>query len=123
MNCIASDTGWEEHWGGHGGGPNEMDSCRQCLQSHGDCRFNCTVGQFRCSAQFNPAQPPVAPGQVQPPLPAPTPYTGDLRPDQRSAQDSAMLRCMQYSQGQYGNCAPTGCKTENQTVRQGMCRK
>jgi len=100
-----------------------MDSCRQCLQSHGDCRFNCTVGQFRCSAQFNPAQPPVAPGQVQPPLPAPTPYTGDLRPDQRSAQDSAMLRCMQYSQGQYGNCAPTGCKTENQTVRQGMCRK
>ena len=104
MSCTAQDMGWEEHWGGHGGGPSEMDACRDCLSSHGSCRYSCSVQQFRCTSQFNAAPAPVNPGQPQPPLPAPQTFTGDLRPDQYSAQDSAILRCMQATQGQIGNC-------------------
>ena len=118
MNCVAQDMGWEEHWGGHGGGPSELRACQECLQVHGDCRFNCSVDQFRCTAQFNPA--PVPAGQ---PLPATSTYTGDLRPDQGSAQDSAVLRCMQSTQGWQGNCAVTNCNRESQVVRSGRCRK
>ncbi|MCX5784474.1 MAG: hypothetical protein NTX59_02165 [Elusimicrobia bacterium] len=118
MNCVASDMGWEEHWGGHGGGPSELRACQECLQVHGDCRFSCSVEQFRCTAQFNPA--PVAAGQPQP---APSTYTGDLRPDQGSAQDSAVLRCMQSTQGLQGNCSVTNCNRESQVVRSGRCRK
>ena len=123
MSCVATDTGWEEHWGGHGGGPSEMDACRECLNVHGSCRFTCSVQQFRCASQFNAAPAPVTPGQPQPPLPAPQTFNGDLRPDQGSAQDSAVLRCMQATQGQIGNCYVTGCKNEPQVVRRGTCRK
>ncbi|HAH32283.1 MAG TPA: hypothetical protein DCL44_08220 [Elusimicrobia bacterium] len=123
MNCMAQDTGWEEHWGGHGGGPSELRACQECLREHGDCRYNCSVEQFRCTARFNPVQAPVPPGQPQPPLPAPSTYAGDLRPDQGSAQDSAVLRCMQYTQGQPGNCAIADCNRESQVVRSGRCRK
>jgi hypothetical protein len=123
MSCNATDTGWEEHWGGHGNGPSEIDACRDCLNQHGSCRFSCSVQQFRCTAQFNPAIPPVTPGQPQPPVPAPSTFTGDLRPDQGSAQDSATLRCMQATQGQQGYCAVTGCNNEPQVVRRGTCRK
>lgn len=123
VNCTAQDLGWEEHWGGHGGGPSELRACQECLQSHGDCRFNCSVEQFRCTAQFNPAVPAVVPGQPQPSLPAPSTFTGDLRQDQGSAQDSATLRCMQATQGQQGYCSVTGCNRENQVVRSGRCRK
>jgi len=123
VNCVAQDLGWEEHWGGHGGGPSEIRACQECLQSHGDCRFNCSVENFRCTAQFNPTPAPATPGQPQPPLPAPVTYDGDLRPDQGSAQDSAMLRCLQYTQGQLGNCSVANCNRESQVVRSGRCRK
>jgi hypothetical protein len=117
LNCVASDEGWEEHWGGHGGGPSEIRACRECLAVHGGCRFSCSTEQFRCTAQFIPA---AAPGQPQP---APSTYPGDPRPDQGSAQDSATLRCMQSTQGQQGYCTIQNCARENQVAYSGRCRK
>ena len=99
-----------------------MDACRDCLSSHGSCRYSCSVQQFRCTSQFNAAPAPVNPGQPQPPLPALQTFTGDLRPDQYSAQDSAILRCMQATQGQIGNCYATGCN-EPQVVRRAPAGK
>ncbi|PJA12676.1 MAG: hypothetical protein COX65_08255 [Elusimicrobia bacterium CG_4_10_14_0_2_um_filter_56_8] len=123
MTCRATDNGWEEHWGGHGFGPDERDTCRACLSAHGSCRYNCTVPYFRCTAKFFPVQPPAAPGQVQPPAPAPLNYTGDLRPDEWAARDSAMLQCYQSTQGMQGNCAAATCDRQEQTVKRGDCRK
>jgi len=100
-----------------------MDACSDCLNAHGECRYSCSVQQFRCTAQFNQAPGTVTPGQPQPPLTAPLTFTGDLRPDQWSARDSAILRCMQSTQGQSGNCYATGCSNEPQVVRRGTCRK
>ncbi|MBI4801337.1 MAG: hypothetical protein HY796_02325 [Elusimicrobia bacterium] len=123
LNCVAQDTGWEEHWGGHGGGPSELRACQECLQEHGGCRYNCSVEQFRCTARFNPAPAPVTPGQPQPTSPASFTYTGDLRPDMGSARDSATLRCMQSTQGQQGYCSVDNCNRESQVVRSGRCSK
>lgn len=195
MTCRASDSGWEEHWGGHGGGSNEMDACRDCLAKHGSCRFDCTVEMVRCDARFNPynqPQPPApyppapyppapyppapyppapyppapyppAPYPPQPWNPAPpqpwnpghggypppppghwTPgyppvphhppyhkdivksgpglYSGDLRPDQRSAEDSAIRNCTQANYGVPGYCSINTCSRQPQSVKSGRCR-
>ncbi len=117
VNCVASDMGWEEHWGGHGAGPSEIRACQQCLSIHGDCRYNCSMDQFRCTAQFTPA---AQPGQPQAPS---STYPGDLRQDEGSARDSATLRCMQSTQGQQGYCSIQACNRESQVVNSGRCRK
>jgi len=114
MNCVAMDQGYEEHWGGHGGGPDYMRSCQECLSIHGKCRYTCSVQQFVCTAQFNPAQ------TTGNPLPT---FTGDLRDDEGSARDSASLHCMQSVQGQAGYCSVTGCNRQEQDVRSGTCWK
>ncbi|MCG2725464.1 MAG: hypothetical protein L6420_04255 [Elusimicrobia bacterium] len=120
-SCIARDTGWEEHWGGHGGGPSELDACRECLSEHGSCRYTCSMQQFRCTAQFNPA--PVDPNQPLPNTGTYGAYTGDLRPDEGSARDSAILRCMQFTQYKPGYCLVTTCNQESQIVKSGTCRR
>lgn len=190
MTCRAYDTGWEEHWGGHGGGPNEVDACRSCFAKHGSCRFDCTVEMFRCEARFNPynqPQPPQPgyppanpypnpnpgynpyppanpypnpypgynpyppanpypnPGYnpypgYQPPPPPPghwTPrppshpyykagpglYSGDLRPDRISAEDSAIRNCTQANYGVPGYCTVSTCSRQPQSVKSGKCRR
>lgn len=117
VNCVASDSGWEEHWGGHGGGPSEMRACRECLSEHGNCRYSCSTEQFRCVAQFTPA---AQPGQPQGPV---STYPGDTRQDEGSARDSATLRCMQSTQGQQGYCSIQTCDRATQVVSSGRCRK
>jgi hypothetical protein len=188
MTCRASDTGWEEHWGGHGGGSNEMDACRDCLAKHGSCRFDCTVDMVRCDARFTPYNQPPAPYPPAPYPPAPYPpapyppapyppapyppapyppqpwnpghggypppppghwtpghpgyppvphhpphhkdmvksgpglYSGDLRPDQRSAEDSAIRNCNQANYGVPGYCSINTCNRQPQSVKNGRCR-
>ncbi len=193
MECRAYDKGWEEHWGGHGGGPNEFDACRACFAKHGECRFDCTVDMFRCEARFNaynqppqPGYPPVHPypnpgqpgynpyppgynpnpgypgynpyppanphpnpghpgynphpGYPPPPPPpghwTPNPpghnpyhkagpglYSGDLRPDRRSAEDSAVRNCTQANYGVPGYCTVSSCTPQRESVKSGRCRK
>ncbi|MCM2266277.1 MAG: hypothetical protein NDI60_00730 [Elusimicrobiales bacterium] len=197
MTCRASDYGWEEHWGGHGGGPNEWDACRECLSKHGSCRFDCSVDMVRCEARFNPYNQPQPPYPPQPYPPAPYPpapyppapyppapyppqppqpwnpghpvypppqpwnpghpghpqfpppnpypgyppvnpghpphhkdvvkagpglYSGDLRPDQRSAEDSAIRNCTQANYGIPGYCSISTCNRQAQSVKSGRCR-
>lgn len=183
MECRAYDKGWEEHWGGHGGGPNEIDACRACFAKHGDCRYDCTVDMYRCEARFNPyntqPQPPQPgynpypnPGQPgynpyppgynpyppgynpyppanpypnpgyhpYPPPPPPghwTPkppshpyhkagpglYSGELRPDRYSAEDSAIRNCTQANYGVPGYCTISTCTPQKQSVKSGRCRR
>jgi hypothetical protein len=43
-NCIATDRGWEEHFGGH-------RSCQECNARHGNCIEECRYSEFVCVAQ------------------------------------------------------------------------
>jgi hypothetical protein len=45
MICTATDTGWEEHWGGHA-------SCHECLRAHNNCNETCeaTYDDYSCTS-------------------------------------------------------------------------
>ncbi len=39
LKCVATDDGWEEHWGGHA-------TCSECLEEHGECTMRCYENDF-----------------------------------------------------------------------------
>ncbi|MBI4655918.1 MAG: hypothetical protein HY746_04120 [Elusimicrobia bacterium] len=146
--CKGYDTGWEEHWGGHGGSSSEMEACSDCLREHGSCRFECSIQMQKCDSQFVNTNPGTNPGinnpqpynpypsnpgypNYQPSFPT-TPaygsgmtYQGEPRMDYRSAEESAMVRCMQsnWSQCSAGYCALRGCTQQPQVIKSGRCKK
>ncbi|MGC9071008.1 MAG: hypothetical protein ACP5IO_06865, partial [Elusimicrobiales bacterium] len=69
--CKAFDTGWEEHWGGHGGSPSEVEACEECLRYHGSCRYQCSVQMTRCESEFRQTSQPYYPYPPQPYQPQP----------------------------------------------------
>jgi hypothetical protein len=44
VTCTASDSGWEEHFGGH-------RDCDLCLSRHGNCTETCSVQQYNCRVE------------------------------------------------------------------------
>ena len=100
ISCSASDTGWEEHWSGHG-------SCGSCLQDHGSCVEKCYESREVCEVQG-------------------TDYSGRTMtfsargPDRYSAESEARRQC-EWNRDMR-SCAVTTCRSDNLLVSSRSCR-
>ncbi|HEY8271253.1 MAG TPA: hypothetical protein VIG33_10230 [Pseudobdellovibrionaceae bacterium] len=99
VQCSATDSGWEEHWGGHG-------SCGECLQIHGNCTETCSRSYNVCQAE----------GIDQSGRRFTTEGRGEIR---YQAEDDAMRACYYY---RYQNCRIVSCNQNNETVSRRSCR-
>lgn len=98
IQCVASDRGWEEHWGGHSG-------CGECLRVHGECTETCSRSYYVCQAE----------GTDQ----GGRRYTSEGRAESRyQAEDDAIRACYYY---RYQNCRVTNCNQNSETVSRRDC--
>ncbi|MBI4348242.1 MAG: hypothetical protein HY553_15480 [Elusimicrobia bacterium] len=115
-SCNASDRGWEEHWGGHGGyGFTPSQACGQCKKPHGphgECSYRCTVEMTQCKAVF-----------VRQDGTTGTSYEGRRASDRYDAEDSAMSRCRDdnWYNRDGGRCRVDGCQQVDETTDSGRC--
>src|SRR5207253_828198 len=93
VQCTSTDTGWEEHWGGHA-------SCEECLRKHGSCVETCSSTYYVCQTQGTDQS-----GRT---------FTNEGRGDTRyEAEDEAMRACYYY---RYQGCRVTNCNQNSETV-------
>lgn len=112
-DCRAYDDGWEEHWGGHGGGSDYARSCRECLGRHGGCTYRCSIAMHRCNAEWRAED-----GTSRT-------YEGRPRRDRYEAEDDAVGVCRDanWNNRSQGSCRATTCSSVDEVVDRGRCRK
>lgn len=98
VTCSASDSGWEEHWGGHG-------SCSSCLAKHGNCTERCTQSEYECTAEGELRE-----GQVE--------TVSAYDRDEYYARDRALERCYR---SRLRGCRVTGCTSQAVEVSSRTC--
>lgn len=100
VTCTVTDSGWEEHWGGH-------RSCGSCLQEHSRCVEKCSEKMEVCEARG-------------------TTYNGSTRifrgagPDRWSAETAARRNC-EFNRNMR-HCSVISCRSESRTVSNRSCR-
>lgn len=98
VSCIATDNGWEEHWGGHG-------SCQECKAKHGRCTETCSRENYSCKAEGVNYQG----------------FTESFEAygsDEYDTRNEALDRC--YLRGAT-NCHYVGCSSESEVVSRRTC--
>ena len=100
ISCTYTDTGWEEHWGGH-------RSCQECLSKHDNCNETCSADYYVCKAQG-------------------TDYRGyvmnlETRADSRYDAERQVMDLCQYNY-RYANCHVTTCDSHSDTVSRRSCK-
>ncbi len=101
VSCRASDSGWEEHWGGH-------SDCGACLDKHGSCVEVCSATMYACDAQGIDRN-----GNSKV-------VSGKSQSDRRSAMNEALDEC--EFQG-LTECRTENCRSNNEVVSRRTCRE
>jgi hypothetical protein len=101
LSCRASDTGWEEHWGGH-------RDCDECLEHHGSCVEVCTATTYACDAQGIDRD-----GNAQI-------VRGRSEGSRRDAMNEALDECEFRGLRQ---CETQNCNSSRETVSRRTCRE
>lgn len=100
IQCTATDTGWEEHWGGH-------SSCRECLKEHGNCVERCSEVYHSCEVTGRDRS-----GYTR------TFY--GIGSAEWEARDEATDRC--YRSG-FDSCSRALCRKESEQISSQRCRR
>ncbi len=99
VTCMATDNGWEEHFGGH-------STCQKCLSKHSSCTERCSTENYSCKAEGTDYQ-----GRVE--------TFEAYGSDEYFARDEALDRC--YRMGAR-SCSSSGCTTISQVVSTRSCQ-
>jgi hypothetical protein len=99
VSCTYTDTGWEEHWGGH-------NSCGECLSKHGNCYETCSTQTEVCEAKGTDRNGTLVTVSGESP---------DRYDSERRAYDSCYYHGLQ-------DCRVDICTTREDQVSRRLCR-